>query len=151
MKMHGDALEKELGSNALAARWVELEAETERLACEGRRFVEYFQLAPEPYVVTDGEGMITAANEAAGILLGVPCISRKPIVSLVAIDQRATFRSYFALVRDTPAAQCLRWRSAMRHPSGARIAVSVHVRPIERAVGPPPGYCWVIRPLEANE
>ncbi len=43
-----------------------------QLAEETRRYQTLFQLAPDAYLVTDGLGVVTEANQAASELLGVP-------------------------------------------------------------------------------
>ena len=50
------------------------------LEVQRERYHTLFQLAPDPYLVTDQKGIIEEANAAAGELLGVPSalLVRKP-------------------------------------------------------------------------
>lgn len=58
-----------------------------------------FDAAPLPYLATDGDGAIRAANAAAAAILGVRVdrLVRKPLAVFIAAEQRAAFR---ATVRD---------------------------------------------------
>jgi PAS domain S-box-containing protein len=141
-------LDEALGIGALAARWEELEEEAEELATEGRRYLDFFQFAPEAYLVTDREGTISAANHGARELLGLPVPEGKPLSTFIALDQRAAFRGQLGLLRDARACPSLRWNSAVRDRRGTRIGVNLHVRVMES--GTARGYCWLIRALDAT-
>ncbi|NLD72689.1 MAG: PAS domain S-box protein [Chloroflexi bacterium] len=72
------------------------ETETER-----RRYRELFYGAPEPYIVTDVDGRIRAANSAAAALLRVPVdrLLGKPLRVYVEPDDRRTFSLLLARLR----------------------------------------------------
>jgi PAS domain-containing protein len=147
MNMRTDAVKKELGSNALAARWEELQATSERLASQGRRFLEYFELAPEAFLVTDCNTMICAANHAAAGLLGLPRLMRKPITVFVEIGQRSAFRTQFNhVVAGRMAAT--QWQSVLRPPAAGPVPMKVRVRSIDHGAGVPRDYFWVLEPLD---
>ena len=72
------------------------ETETER-----RRYRKLFYGAPEPYIVTDVDGRIRAANSAAAALLRVPVdrLLGKPLRVYVEPDDRRTFSLLLARLR----------------------------------------------------
>ncbi|MDB4949113.1 MAG: sensor signal transduction histidine kinase, partial [Gemmatimonadetes bacterium] len=79
----------------------ELRVQTEELAssrmlleAERERYRELFDLAPDPYLVTDARGVVSEANHAAATLLGVPAdaLCGRPLAVFVPAGERAAFR-----------------------------------------------------------
>jgi len=71
--------------------------ETHRqLELQRERYHTLFQLAPDPYLVTDQEGTIQEANAAAGDLLGVPSalLVKKPLLAYLDGEARREFESW---------------------------------------------------------
>jgi PAS domain S-box-containing protein len=58
------------------------------------RYRELFEMAPDPYIVTDARGIIREANSAAARLLGAPHdrLLGSPLVAFVAGAERRAFR-----------------------------------------------------------
>src|SRR5437868_8014042 len=54
-----------IGIETLDALWEELEGQTERLAREKKRYVEFFDSASDEYLVTESSGTIREANRKA--------------------------------------------------------------------------------------
>ncbi len=71
----------------------ELRATRKSLEVERQRYQELFELAPDGYLVTSGEGLIEEANRAACELLGVrrDFLVGKPLSVYVASDDRPAF------------------------------------------------------------
>lgn len=71
----------------------QLIAMSEAAARERRRYQDLFDFAPDGYVVTDGEGIIREANQAAGAMLGVNpgLLAAKPLVLFVVHNERQAF------------------------------------------------------------
>src|SRR5262245_26976966 len=63
--------EVEMALEELDVMWEELQGQAELLTRENQRYAEFFEHAPDAYVVTDAGGNIREANRAAGELLGV--------------------------------------------------------------------------------
>ncbi|MBE9200671.1 MULTISPECIES: PAS domain-containing protein [unclassified Nodularia (in: cyanobacteria)] len=65
------------------------------LEAERQRYQDLFELAPDGYLVTNGEGIIQEANLAAAQLLNVSrqLLVGKPIVNFVRLEERQPFRS----------------------------------------------------------
>ena len=72
----------------------ELEESRRAIEAERQRYHDLFDFAPDGYLVTDLAGVIREANRAAGELLGVAprYLTRKPLASYVAMEDRAAFR-----------------------------------------------------------
>jgi PAS domain S-box-containing protein len=62
---------------------------------ERTRYRTLFELAPDPYVVTDRHGLIEQANNAAGELFGVAHtqLIGKPIINFIDLHARPHFRA----------------------------------------------------------
>jgi PAS domain S-box-containing protein len=73
----------------------ELAATQEALAAEHQRYRELFELAPDPYLVTDADGAVRDANDAAVGLLGVArdALLRRPLAVFVPAEERREFRA----------------------------------------------------------
>jgi PAS domain S-box-containing protein len=114
----------------------------EALDLERHRYRELFELAPVPYLVTDGQGVIQDCNPAAGELLGRPrkALFGKPIAVLLRPEDRPALRT---LVHD------LRGRRdtevALLHQNGSARTVAVTVDRDEDRPNRPPLLRWVLR------
>jgi PAS domain-containing protein len=66
------------------------------LEIQRNRYLTLFDHAPDPYVVTDGAGVIEEANAAAADLFGVPgkLLVGKPLVTFVDQRARSDFRAH---------------------------------------------------------
>ncbi len=73
----------------------ELRASADLLDSERRRYEDLFNFAPDAYVVTDSQGVIRAANRAAGMQFDVPVerLVGKPLAVYVHPDDLGDFRS----------------------------------------------------------
>jgi PAS domain S-box-containing protein len=123
-----------------------LEKRLEHDAAEHQRLADFFQFAPEPYVVTSAEGTIREANQAAAALLGAgpDALVGKPLATFVAVGVRPAFRSQ---LQRLGAGECesARWRTRLRTRKEEALDAEVSVRTIrEHAAG---GLCWSLRTL----
>jgi PAS domain S-box-containing protein len=91
----------------------DLRQQNRALAQVGRRYEEMFQFAPEPYLVTDAEGVIRRANRAATHLLGVDqeVLAGKPLVLFVEEERRSHFYAQLTLVQENEGRK--RWRTRL--------------------------------------
>jgi PAS domain S-box-containing protein len=83
--------EEALRAQAEAITEAERQVEIER-----HRYRTLFEFAPDPYLVTDAEGIIEQANGAAAEFLGVPgaLLVGKPLVNFVDLRTRSEFRAH---------------------------------------------------------
>jgi PAS domain S-box-containing protein len=87
--------EVELAERELAQQNEELIAAREALEVERHRYRELFELAPDGYVISDAQGIVEEANQAAAALLNTSEIALrgKPLAVFVAPPGRQAFRS----------------------------------------------------------
>jgi PAS domain S-box-containing protein len=131
----------------------ELRAQQELLAqaqkeidVERSRYRTVFELARDPYVVTDRHGMIEQANSAAAELFGVAVaqLIGKPVISFIDLPGRAEFRA--------------RLQELSMGLSSGKMVVEIRVRegqllPIEAAVSGiatssgSQSFCWLLRDM----
>ncbi len=78
----------------LDTQHVELQDTRDALHCERLRYEELFELAPDAYLLTDGNGLVNEANRAAAVLLGIDrrFLLGKPLQVFVPERERAQFR-----------------------------------------------------------
>src|ERR1700726_203949 len=95
--------EVELAERELAQQNEELIAAREALEVERHRYRELFELAPDGYVISNAQGIVEEANQAAAALLNTAEIALrgKPLAVFVAPPGRQAFRS---LLREVAAA-----------------------------------------------
>jgi PAS domain-containing protein len=74
------------GLQEIEALWEELRQQSHVLATERQRYSEFFEYAPDAYVITDRYGVVQEANRAACDLLHVPAaaLRGRPFVIYVA-------------------------------------------------------------------
>jgi signal transduction histidine kinase/FixJ family two-component response regulator len=87
--------EVELAERELAQQNEELIAAREALEVERHRYRELFELAPDGYVISNAQGIVEEANQAAAALLNASQIALrgKPLAVFVAPPARQAFRS----------------------------------------------------------
>lgn len=138
----------EMALEELDVMWEELQGQSELLSRESQRYVEFFDFAPDAYVVTDVGGNIREANRAALELLGAnrAALVHRPLSGFVAESDRVGFLSHFVgvLVNQVDRAA---WEACVQPTAGApqRALFSLRAIPLSKSgVG---GLCWLIRPL----
>jgi len=134
----------------------ELHAQADALAdanrqveVERNRYRTLFDFAPDPYLVTDANGIIEQANTAAVEFLGVPSmlLLRKPMINFVDLRTRAEFRAHIR---------------ALGGSRRARMLIDLTVRdgrsvPVEMTAAAIPSrsdglscYCWLLRDMSTR-
>ena len=111
-----------------------------------RHYRLLFERAPLPYVVTDFDGTIRAANRAAAVLLKRPSelLAGKPLASFVPLERRADFRETLA---GLPLLDGLRdWRLTLLPHGGAPVDVGIPATVLEGVWEGRDAIFWLIRP-----
>ncbi len=118
---------------------------------ENQRFVELFEYAPVPYVVTDEAGVIREANRAAADLLAVEAraLRGKPLALFVERGEVRGFRARMALAAalGSPIDE---WETALVPRDGEPVPVECSVQGVRARGGEPAGLRWVIRDIRAR-
>jgi PAS domain S-box-containing protein len=142
---HGYAKgELEAGLQEIETLWAELRTRADELASERQRYTEFFEYAPDAYLVTDQHGSVREANRAAAELLGIPArtLTGKPLAAYVAEPERHDFRARVASAGAEPDEQVSTWRGTLV-PHGGNIAVEFRVRAMPGS--DQAALCWLVR------
>ena len=120
------------------------------LEIQRNRYRTLFDLAPDPYLVTDGSGIIEEANAAAGDLLGLPgkLLVGKPLVTFVDQRARAEFREHLgAFDAGVPIDK---WAIDARVHDGRLVTVEATVSALETRADGKSSLCWLLRDMSAR-
>ena len=111
-----------------------------QLELQRERYHTLFQLAPDPYLVTDQKGIIEEANAAAGELLGVSSVLlvRKPLLAYLNGEARAELER--RLDRLTSSGQLDKWALTMEAPDGRLVPMEATASRAGRG-----SICWLFR------
>ena len=138
----------EMALEELDVMWEELQGQSELLSRESHRYEEFFDYAPDAYVVTDAGGNIREMNRAAAELLGADraALAHRPLSAFVVESDRVAFLSHFvgALVGKVDKAS---WEARLQPLAGAPLRALFSLRAIPLSKSGVGGLCWLIRPL----
>jgi PAS domain S-box-containing protein len=110
-----------------------------------------FERAPLPYVVTDFDGTIRAANRAAAVLLKRPSelLEGKSLAAFVPLEHRPDFREMLA---GLPLLDRLRdWRTTLVPHAGAAVDVALHASVLDCPWAGRDAIFWIVRPRRGRE
>lgn len=113
-----------------------------QLEKEHQRYQELFYFAPDAYLETDGNGKITALNEAASLLFNLPenDLTGKPFLDLVEQKNRITVTELIALPQQTRSVE-MNMQPHNRQPFTASISLT----PVKGSPRRSSGIRWLIR------
>jgi len=139
----------EMALEELDVMWEELQGQAALLSRERERYSEFFDYAPDAYLITDAGGNVREANRAALELLAAPqdALLGKPLSEFIVQDERVGFLSHFVGTVIKPEDRPQSWHSAVQPMRGAPLAASLSVRGIPLRKSGVRGLCWLIRPL----
>jgi PAS domain S-box-containing protein len=154
-RLEGDALdgesrrEMEMALEELDVMWEELQGQADLLTRENERYAEFFDFAPDAYLITDTGGNIREANQAATELLGAARseLLRRPLGGCIPDEERVTFLAHWvgAVVGGASKPTC--WQGSIRTAAGETIEVQFSLRRIPLKKSGVGGVCWLIRPV----
>lgn len=119
-------------------------------AAERARYYEFFELAPDAYVITDTNGAITEANSVASHVLRTPAdrLLGEPLAAFVAPSDESLFGARLAALQQSHTRNPIEWQLWLRPPGSSPFPVSVTVSAI---VGnQPPQIRWLLRDITAR-
>jgi PAS domain S-box-containing protein len=118
---------------------------------ERRRYRELFDLAPDPYLVTNLQGVIREANRAASVVLNIDhqFLVGKPLVVFLPREGRMAFRSELARAREATGIgeYDLRLKPRKLPPIDAAVRVAV----VRDQWGQPAALRWTARDVSARK
>jgi PAS domain S-box-containing protein len=125
----------------------ELLATRQTLEAERQRYRDLFEFAPDGYLVTDADGTIQEANQAAASLLGVrqDFLPGKPVVVFVAGEAHRAFGAYLARLHDGTPERVAEWQTTVQPRGGPPYPVTVTTGRIRDRKGRLVGLRWLLR------
>jgi PAS domain S-box-containing protein len=138
----------EMALEELDVMWEELQGQTQMLTRESERYAEFFQFAPDAYLITDAGGSVREANQAALELLAAARdeVVGRPLSEHIAPDERIAFLTRTVGLMLGAASQPTTWSSRVQTAEGAAIDVTFTVRAIALKKSGVGGLCWLVRP-----
>jgi PAS domain S-box-containing protein len=99
------------------------------LESERQRYHELFNLAPDPYLVTDMEGTILEANNPAADLLQIPqeLLVNQPLSVFVREEERESFRAQLERLRQGELEALESWPTTVQTHGGRSVSGSLTV------------------------
>jgi len=147
-----DALqETQVAIEELLQRTEELETVNLSLAAERRRYRELFDFAPVGYLVTDLEGVIQEANQAAASLLNINSTSYltgKPLFVFVHQDARRNFQLQLSQLRTGK--EVRDWEVQLQPRQSTTILVVCTVT-IVQSQGEAVGWRWLLEEIAEHQ
>ena len=125
----------------------ELLATRQALEAERQRYQDLFEFAPDGYLVTDADGTIQEANQAAARLLGVrqDFLVGKPVVVFVAGDAHRAFGAYLARLHAGLPDREAEWQTTVQPRGGPAFPVTLTTGRIRDPTGHLVGLRWLLR------
>jgi len=125
----------------------ELFATRQALEAERQRYRDLFEFAPDGYLVTDADGTIQEANQAAAHLLGVrqDFLAGKPLVVFVASEAHRAFSAYLARLHDGHPERVAEWQTTVQPRGGPPFPVTLTTGRICDPKGHLVGLRWLLR------
>jgi len=142
--------EMEMALEELDVMWEELQGQAALLLRENERYAQFFEYAPDAYLITDVGGSIREANQAALELLKAPHreLVGQPLSAFVAAEDRVGFLARSVeLMFGAAGARPPGWRGRLQTAEGDAIEVEFSVRAIPLKKSGIGGVCWLLRPL----
>jgi PAS domain S-box-containing protein len=139
--------EIEMALEELDVMWEELEGQAALLVRENERYAEFFEHAPDAYLITDVGGGVREANRAALELLKAPPadVLGHALGEFVADEDRVGFlaRTVGATLGETKLSS---WRARLQPTQGGACLAEFTVRAIPLRKSGASGLCWLVRP-----
>jgi PAS domain S-box-containing protein len=138
----------QMALDELEVMWEELEGQAERLQRESERYQEFFEHAPDAYLITDSGCNIREANRAAAELLALDRahLLGHPLTRFIREEDRTLFLSKFIGLVLEPTGKSMSWACRLQPAEGDAASVVVSVRAIPLRKSGVAGLCWLIRP-----
>jgi PAS domain S-box-containing protein len=125
----------------------ELRAANQALETERIRYRDLFDFAPDGYLVTDLEGRIEEANQAAGALLGarIESVTGSRLVQFVVEGSHHAFEARLERLPKDDAGKAQDWQFDICSQTGTSFPATLSVRVVRNASGLPVSLRWLLR------
>jgi PAS domain S-box-containing protein len=140
--------EMEMALEELDVMWEELQGQAQTLVRESERYAEFFEYAPDAYLITDAGGSVREANQAALELLVAARedVVGRPLSEHIAADERIAFLTHTVGLMLGAPTRPTTWNSRVQTAQGAAFDVAFSVRAIALKKSGVGGLCWLVRP-----
>ena len=127
---------------------VELAETRDQLEAERLRYRDLFEMAPDAYLITDSQGVISEANKACTAMLRMErkFLIGKPLQVFIPADERQAFRRK---VLQANIDEHIEWRLKIQPRDGEPIHVAAAVAPLSESRGRRFGLRWSLRDITA--
>ena len=149
--LNGDAKRDiEMALEELDVMWEELQGQAALLVRENERYAEFFEYAPDAYLITDAGGSVREANQASLELLGASRddVVGKPLSDCIVDEDRVAFLARTVGLMLGTNTKPLVWEARLRTGNGQSLAVEFTVRAIPLKKSGVGGLCWLVRPAD---
>jgi PAS domain S-box-containing protein len=125
----------------------ELLATRQALEAERQRYRDLFEFAPDGYLITDADGTIQEANQAAARLLGVQqdFLVGKPFIVFVAGEAHRAYGAYMARLHAGYSESVAEWQTTVQPRNGLSFPVTLTTGLIRDRKGHLVGLRWLLR------
>lgn len=148
----GSQREVEMALEELDVMWEELQGQAALLERENARYAEFFEYAPDAYLITDPGGSVREANHAAAQLLksARADLVGRPLSDFIAAEDRVAFLTRaVGLMLGVGTARTLAWQARVAPLDGPPFVCEFSVRAIPLKKSGAAGLCWLVRPANA--
>ena len=137
----------EMALEELDVMWEELQGQAALLVRENERYAEFFEYAPDAYLITDAGGSVREANAAALELLKAAreAVVGRVLSEYVADDDRVAFLSRTIGLMLGANARPLTLKARVLQAEGEPFACEFTVRAIPLKKSGVGGLCWLVR------
>jgi two-component system, OmpR family, sensor histidine kinase VicK len=124
-----------------------MDRDKQRTLLQTDEYRQLFDLAPDPYLVTDLSGNIRRANRAAGALLGTPGddLAGQPLLRFIAPRSKEQALERISALRAPGSVE--EWEAEIAPASGGPVAVSFRVGGMTGSSGEPGTLRWLVRDI----
>jgi PAS domain S-box-containing protein len=129
----------------------ELRRQSDEIALERQRYADLFNYAPDPYVMTDLDGVVRDANHAAARLFrcSQDSLSGKPLAIFLETDDRREFRRQLLFMASGMEPRTTPWNVTVTPREAGPVTVRLTVNVVPAPKGRPKSLCWLIRQTES--
>ena len=140
--------EMEMALEELDVMWEELQGQAALLLRENERYAEFFQYAPDAYLITDAGGGIREANQASLELLqsARDAVVGHALSEFIGDDDRVAFLTHTVSLMLSGPVKPVTWRAQLKRGDGKQSGAEFSVRAIPLKKSGVGGLCWLIRP-----
>ena len=140
--------EMEMALEELDVMWEELQGQAALLLRENERYAEFFQYAPDAYLITDAGGGIREANQAALEMLRAPrdAVVGHALSEYIGEHDRVSFLARTVGLMLGGMVKPISWHAQLKRAEGEPLTAEFSVRAIPLKKSGVGGLCWLIRP-----